>query len=144
MCAKPRHKFSTSEASVATFNSVATGSRPENASSPSVPGGFASIEGNYNHPGYGNWFFCSFEPDKQPSAACKDFAGNLSVVLPGAVSPTIPTLIAPVDSVLFNYVRLEHFDGNVFNVTFLRSYVCFSFCFSSEAGRGASTEFPSF
>ncbi|KAJ8081127.1 hypothetical protein PM082_017969 [Marasmius tenuissimus] len=93
-----------------------------NASESSMPGGFASIEGTYSHPAYGNWSFCLFEPGNQPSDACKDFAANLSTILPGGVDPDIPTLIAPVDSVWFDYVRLQHFDGNVFNATLLSAY----------------------
>ncbi|KAJ8081130.1 hypothetical protein PM082_017972 [Marasmius tenuissimus] len=96
--------------------------RPGNSSSPSIPGGFASIEGTYNNPGYGNWSFCLFEPGNQPSEACKSFATNLSAILPGGIDPEVPTLVAPVNSIWFDYVQLQHFDGNVFNVTFLSSY----------------------
>ncbi|KAK1235671.1 hypothetical protein PQX77_001091 [Marasmius sp. AFHP31] len=110
-----------SELLTSIFGSIPT-ARPDNSSDPSVPGGFASLEGTYNHPGYGDWSFCLFEPAKQPSEACKDFAANLSTTIPGGIDPEIPTLVAPVTSIWFDYVQLQHFDGNVFNVTFLSSY----------------------
>ncbi|KAK1235670.1 hypothetical protein PQX77_001090 [Marasmius sp. AFHP31] len=94
-----------------------------NASEPSIPGGYASIEGTYNHPAYGDWTFCSLElAGRQPSEPCKDFVANLSAMFPGGVNPNIPTLIASVGSVWFDYVRLQHFDGNVFNATLLSAY----------------------
>ena len=38
-------------------------------------------------------------------------------------NPNVPTLIAPVPAIWFDYVKLEHFDGNVFKVSGLLSYV---------------------
>ncbi|KAF9265218.1 hypothetical protein L218DRAFT_997727 [Marasmius fiardii PR-910] len=96
--------------------------RPKNATAPTVPGGFASLEGTYNDSGYGNWLFCLFAPSHQSSDACKGLVANASTVLPGTIDPTVPTLLAPSSSIWLSYLKLEHFDGNMFNVTGLLSY----------------------
>ncbi|KAL0567548.1 hypothetical protein V5O48_014444 [Marasmius crinis-equi] len=96
--------------------------RPGNASDPSIPGGFPSLEGTYSDPGYESWSFCLFAPSHQPSEACQDLTTNTSTTLPGAINPNVPTLLAFANSIWFDYIRLEHFDGNVFNVTGLLSY----------------------
>ncbi|KAF9255424.1 beta-lactamase/transpeptidase-like protein [Marasmius fiardii PR-910] len=89
-----------------------------------IPGGYASLEGTYSNLGYGNWTFCLFDPsqDHQPSDACKDLVANAGTILPGGINSTIPTLVASIDSIWFNYLKLEHVDGNVFSVTRLFSY----------------------
>ncbi|KAF9265205.1 beta-lactamase/transpeptidase-like protein [Marasmius fiardii PR-910] len=97
---------------------------PNNASDPTIPGGYASLEGTYSNPGYGNWTFCFFDPshNHQPSDACKDLVANASTILPGGINSTIPTFVSPSDSIWFNYLKFEHSDGNVFNITGLFSY----------------------
>ncbi|KAG7088848.1 hypothetical protein E1B28_012802 [Marasmius oreades] len=100
-------------------SSVAT---PGNASDPTIPGGFAALEGTYNNPGYGNWSLCLFDPSHQPSNACKELVANASTILPGGINSTIPTLLSPSSSIWFNYLKLEHVDGNVFSITGLFSY----------------------
>ncbi|KAI3614262.1 beta-lactamase [Moniliophthora roreri] len=91
-------------------------SRPENASDPSVS--FQSLSGTYNNPGYGNWTFCYLGPFNLSSEPeCRDVVANSTVLLAGGINYSIPTMVAKIDAVLVDYVKLQHWSGNSFNPT---------------------------
>ncbi|KAG5636733.1 hypothetical protein H0H81_007062 [Sphagnurus paluster] len=95
--------------------------RPAKATLPSV--GFTSLAGTYSNPGYGEFELC-YVSEKYPAQtpSCQSLASNVSTILPGAVSPGIPTFIAHWDAPWTGYIRLQHFNGNLFNISSLRSY----------------------
>lgn len=96
--------------------------RPANASFPS--GNFASLAGVYRSAGYNNFELCLVSP-KNPSASssCEALTANLSTILPGAIDYNVPTFIGEWDSPWLSHVRLSHFNGNIFNVSGLTSFV---------------------
>ncbi|KAG6819427.1 hypothetical protein H0H93_011954, partial [Arthromyces matolae] len=94
--------------------------RPSNATLPSVP--LPTLAGLYNNDGYGVNEICYVSaPYPAQSKNCEALNANLSTILPGAVDPGVPTLIASWDSPWASHVRLSHFDGNSFNVSALIS-----------------------
>ncbi|KAL0577108.1 hypothetical protein V5O48_004861 [Marasmius crinis-equi] len=102
----------------------AQGAASANATSASangtIPGGFPALEGMYTNPAYGNWTFC-LAGNGQSSDPCQNLLTNLSTILPGAVNPEVPTLLAKVESVWVQYVKLE-WNGSQFDVTALSSF----------------------
>ncbi|RDB26831.1 Gigasin-6 [Hypsizygus marmoreus] len=95
--------------------------RPQNASLPIV--NFTMLAGTYDNAGYGGFELCLIYP-KNPvaSTTCKSLASNVSAILPGAVKPNLPTLLGKYDSPDLGYIRLTHYNGNIFNVSGLSSY----------------------
>ncbi|KAL0946348.1 hypothetical protein HGRIS_012583 [Hohenbuehelia grisea] len=97
-------------------------------SDPSLPErSVSSLAGVYENLGYGRIELC--EVPKPTSAAtkqsntCRDLIKELPVRLPGVINPKIPTLVASWDRFWLHYIQLEHFDGNVFNLTTWKSFV---------------------
>ena len=99
---------------------------PANASFPF--GDISSVAGKYINLGYGPVELCLVSPeDPNASSSCQALASNISIILPGATPPDIPTFYAKWDSPLFSHFRFTHFDGGVFNLTALSSFVsCFN------------------
>lgn len=96
--------------------------RPENASLPQVT--FESLVGKYNNPGYGSFELCLVSPNHtMASRACKYLAARAPIILPGVIDPNIPTFLIEWDSAAAPYVIFTHFNGNIFHVTVLASYV---------------------
>ncbi|ESK87475.1 hypothetical protein Moror_11580 [Moniliophthora roreri MCA 2997] len=93
-------------------------SRPTNASDPSID--FTSLAGTYNNPGYGNFTFCLV--NLEPTESCRELVANASTLLPGAINPTVPTLLAKADAVFAEYVALTHSDGNKFDFATMYSF----------------------
>ncbi|KAH7879224.1 uncharacterized protein C8R40DRAFT_1035895, partial [Lentinula edodes] len=101
--------------------------RPRNPTMPSVP--FASLAGTYVHPAYGTLELCAIPslnlPISQSTPNCKTLINELSFKLPGTfnTSESVPTFFAYMDSAWLSHVRLQHFDGNLFNVSGFQSLV---------------------
>ncbi|KAG5643451.1 hypothetical protein DXG03_000924 [Asterophora parasitica] len=101
--------------------------RPENAKPPSA--NFTSIAGLYNNDGYGQIEFCLLTPTPDLSkiaaagntSSCAQVTSNLTTILPDAIRPGIPTLIAAVNGPWFSHIRLEHFNADLFNISLLIS-----------------------
>ncbi|KAJ3758354.1 hypothetical protein EV360DRAFT_7189, partial [Lentinula raphanica] len=99
--------------------------RPENPTLPSVP--FTSLAGNYTHPAYGTIELCATETaSENESETCKRLLEKISTRHPGMIntSPSddadpnaVPTFLASFDKIWVSYLRLHHFDGNMFNVS---------------------------
>ncbi|KAF8172753.1 beta-lactamase/transpeptidase-like protein [Mycena galopus ATCC 62051] len=96
--------------------SLVNTSRPVNATPPT--GGFASLVGNYSNPGYTSFELCLIvPPPSNASQACNTLAGTLNSSFPALIDYTVPTLAFTWDRVAAQYMKLAHFDGNIFNLT---------------------------
>jgi hypothetical protein len=94
--------------------------RPSSPKAPALD--FSALAGKYFNPGYGTLDFCQVTPaPKNASAACQALASNLTTILPGGIDTSIPTLLAQYDSPWFSHMRLQHFNGNVFNISLISS-----------------------
>ncbi|KAJ3933342.1 MAG: beta-lactamase/transpeptidase-like protein [Lentinula lateritia] len=115
--------------------------RPRNPTMPFVP--FASLAGTYVHPAYGTLELCAVPslnlPISQSTPNCKTLINELSLKLPGTLntSESVPTFFASMDSAWLSHVRLQHFDGNLFNVSGFQSLPIIS---SDSARMGESQE----
>ncbi|KAE9383437.1 hypothetical protein BT96DRAFT_892869 [Gymnopus androsaceus JB14] len=92
--------------------------RPTNATLPSVP--LSSLAAHYNDPAYGNLELCAVDSSLSShnmSSSCKNLLHDLPLHLPGVTNHSVPTLFARFDSFWIAHLRLEHFNGNLFNVT---------------------------
>ncbi|KAL0579080.1 hypothetical protein V5O48_002922 [Marasmius crinis-equi] len=92
--------------------------RPSDPAPPPAP--FKSFTGRYVNGGYGAMELCFLDGSRQ-SPSCQDVINELPIVLPGAVDSSVPTLIAKWDRFWSTHIKLEHFDGALFNVTVLES-----------------------
>ncbi|KAJ7938345.1 beta-lactamase/transpeptidase-like protein [Mycena leptocephala] len=90
--------------------------RPANATPPT--GGFSSLVGNYSNPGYTAFELCQLVPPP-PSAshACKALTETLNSTFPSLIDYTVPTLVFTWDRVAARYMKLAHFNENIFNLT---------------------------
>jgi len=105
--------------------------RPSNSTPPSIS--FTSLSGPYRNLGYGEMelcFFFNYSTESQ-SDACKALVKEQPLILPGAVKEDVPTFIAHWNKSWSSHLKLEHFDGNLFNLTALDSRVRRIFHFSS-------------
>ncbi|KAJ3740199.1 beta-lactamase/transpeptidase-like protein [Lentinula detonsa] len=113
--------------------------RPDNPTSPSVP--FTSLAGTYQHPAYGTLELCALpsiaslkwtkssestlptESAFPMTASCERLIDEIPTRLPGTAntSDAVPTFFAYMDSTWLSHVRLQHFDGNLFNVSGFKS-----------------------
>ncbi|KAJ3851196.1 beta-lactamase/transpeptidase-like protein [Lentinula lateritia] len=99
--------------------------RPHNPTMPSVP--LASLAGTYVHPAYGTLELCALPslnlPISQSTPNCETLINELSFKLPGTfnTSKSVPTFFAYMDTSWLSHVRLQHFDGNLFNVSGFQS-----------------------
>ncbi|KAL0573922.1 hypothetical protein V5O48_008019, partial [Marasmius crinis-equi] len=92
--------------------------RPADPTSP--PASFEELAGRYHNVGYDGIELCFVDGSKQ-SASCQEVINELPTVLPGAVNSSVPTLIAKWNKFWSTHLKLEHFDGPLFNVTMLES-----------------------
>ncbi|KAK7058457.1 hypothetical protein VNI00_002091 [Paramarasmius palmivorus] len=93
--------------------------RPTNPSSPVLP--FEQLAGVYRNLGYGDISLCFANSDAKQSASCRKLLKELPTVLPGALNDTVPTLVAQWERFWSSHVKLEHFDGALFNLTTFES-----------------------
>ncbi|KAJ7452152.1 beta-lactamase/transpeptidase-like protein [Mycena galericulata] len=90
--------------------------RPANAAPPT--GGFAKLVGKYSNPGYTSFELCLIVPaPSSASDACHTLATTLNSTFASHIDPTVPTLAFTWDRLASRYMKLAHFDGNVFNLT---------------------------
>ncbi|KAK1232777.1 hypothetical protein PQX77_004102 [Marasmius sp. AFHP31] len=92
--------------------------RPSSPAPPPTP--YESLAGKYTNGGYGDIELCLLGSTKQ-SRSCQEIIDELPTVLPDIVDSTILTLIAKWDRLWSTHVKLEHFDGALFNLTVLES-----------------------
>ncbi|KAJ6463412.1 beta-lactamase/transpeptidase-like protein, partial [Mycena sanguinolenta] len=105
----------TVETAAGTAAAVST-HRSANATPPT--GGFASLVGNYSNPGYTSFELCLIvPPPSTASEGCTTLANTLNSSFPALVDYTVPTLAFTWDRIAAQYVKLAHFDGDVFNLT---------------------------
>lgn len=105
------------------FPSTPATPRPGNATLPVRD--FAALAGRYINTGYGPLELClvSESNSSATSSECQALVADAPKVLPGALNPDIPTFLAGWDSIWSSHIRLTHFDGNVFNMSALTSFV---------------------
>jgi hypothetical protein len=96
--------------------------RPMKVSLPAV--NFTTLAGKYHNSGYGSLELCLISP-KNPlaSSSCQALASNISVILPGAIDPMIPTFVSEWNTATTSHLRVTHFNGNFFNISTFTSYV---------------------
>ncbi|KAK7050032.1 hypothetical protein VNI00_005464 [Paramarasmius palmivorus] len=92
--------------------------RPSNPAPPPLP--LEQLAGVYRNLGYGDIELC-FVGSNGQTDSCRKVLKELPVVLPGGINEDIPTLVARWDRFWSSHVKLEHFDGAMFNVTMLES-----------------------
>ncbi|KAF7373511.1 Beta-lactamase domain-containing protein [Mycena sanguinolenta] len=92
-------------------------STPRSANATAPTGGFSSLVGNYSNPGYTSFELCLIvPPPSNASEACTTLVNTLNSSFPAQIDYTVPTLAFTWDRT-GQYVKLAHFDGNVFNMT---------------------------
>ncbi|KAJ6463409.1 beta-lactamase/transpeptidase-like protein [Mycena sanguinolenta] len=102
----------TAAATAAAVNTY----RPANATPPT--GGFVSLVGNYSNPGYASFELCLIAPPPSTaSQGCTTLANTLNSSFPALFDDTVPTLAFAWDPNVAQYVKLAHFDGDIFNLT---------------------------
>ncbi|KAK7055396.1 beta-lactamase domain-containing protein [Favolaschia claudopus] len=91
--------------------------RPANATPPT--GGFPSLVGKYSNPGYTSVELCLIAPPPSTAShACSTLAKTLNSTFPTLLGDySTPTLAFTWDRVAARYMKLAHFNGNVFNLT---------------------------
>ena len=102
--------------------------RPANPSLPALP--LQAFSGSYTNAGYEDLELCWIGPPStrasNASKSCKKAVRELPRVIPGAVNTSVPTLVAKWDKFWSTHLKLEHFDGMLWNVSVLESRVCAS------------------
>lgn len=96
---------------------------------PLVP--FQDLEAVYTDLGYGDVELClvptkrSLKHSSPSSASCQKLVRDLPTILPGVINPKSqrPSFIVNVDRLFVSHLLLEHFDGNLFNVSAFDSQV---------------------
>lgn len=82
---------------------------PENAAIASDTD-FASLAGIYKNDSYGLFELCLISPERSSaSVASLALASNVTI-LPGAIGPGIPMLLALLDRPWFSYIKIKHFN----------------------------------
>jgi hypothetical protein len=105
--------FRYKDIAVRSYNHTLTKrARPDDPRPPSSS--FKSYTGKYLNPGYGPIELCLVNQDEEDSCGTS--------VLPGTLKD-VPTLIAKWNKFWSTHLKLEHFDGDVWNMTVLASRV---------------------
>ncbi|KAJ7629968.1 beta-lactamase/transpeptidase-like protein [Mycena polygramma] len=96
--------------------SLVSTQRPANATPPT--GGFSALVGNYSNAGYTSVELCLLvPPPSSASDACKTLSATLNSTFPDHIDYTVPTLAFTWNQVASQYMKLAHFNGNIFNLT---------------------------
>ncbi|KAF8064240.1 beta-lactamase/transpeptidase-like protein [Lyophyllum atratum] len=107
--------------------------RPKNAILPSA--NYTTYAGKYKNDGYGTFELCLATPTNPfATGTCNDLLKSLPTILPNATRPGIPTYFAAIDSPWFSHMRVEHFNRDLFNVSYLISTVRSPLCPSLPLG----------
>ncbi|KAJ7657925.1 hypothetical protein B0H14DRAFT_1119455, partial [Mycena olivaceomarginata] len=110
-----RYRQVAVETALARASLVST-PRPENATPPT--GGFSSLVGNYSNPGSTSFELCQLvPPPSSASQACSTLAQSLNASFPALIDYTVPTLVFTWDRIASQYMKLTHFEGDIFNLT---------------------------
>ncbi|PFH48918.1 hypothetical protein AMATHDRAFT_49150 [Amanita thiersii Skay4041] len=92
--------------------------RPLNARLPSAP--LESLEKTFSHLAYGTLHPCYVRKTHAPSSYCSTVLDSPAVkVILANSEPDVPTFITPFKHDITTYMRLTHFDRNIFNATVL-------------------------
>ncbi|KAJ7575075.1 beta-lactamase/transpeptidase-like protein [Mycena floridula] len=92
---------------------------PSKPGPPFVP--LASLAGLYSNPGYKNALeLCLISSPE--SETCKTLVSDAPVLLPGIVDSDKDTFLIQYPNVFLGYVILQHFDGNLFNISVAASH----------------------
>jgi hypothetical protein len=104
--------------------------RPIDPVFPYLDGNAWRVDGVYSNPGYGTKHLCLLYPTVYPPGApgpCKEVKQNADKVLPGlreeAKKNNVTTLIAKWNNPFVEWVVLKWWDGGVFNLTGVTSFV---------------------
>ncbi|KIK54979.1 hypothetical protein GYMLUDRAFT_99753 [Collybiopsis luxurians FD-317 M1] len=91
--------------------------RPTDPSPPSVS--FTYLTGEYRHPAYGPLYLCALPSAGSfpVSPGCKQLIDELPIRLPRTVNISVPTFFTRIENTWASYLRFQHFDGNLFNVS---------------------------
>ncbi|KAJ7617278.1 beta-lactamase/transpeptidase-like protein [Roridomyces roridus] len=90
--------------------------RSVNATPPT--GGFEKLVGNYTNLGYTSFELCQIVPTPvSASDGCTELAATMNSTWSAFVDPAVPMFALTWDLGASQYVKLAHFDGDVFNVT---------------------------
>ncbi|KAJ7575150.1 beta-lactamase/transpeptidase-like protein [Mycena floridula] len=93
---------------------------PSKPKPPFVP--LTSLAGFYSNPGYKNTLeLCLISSPK--SETCKTLVSNAPVLLPGMIDSSKETFLIKYSNPFTGYIILQHFDGNLFNLTLASSHV---------------------
>ncbi len=97
--------------------------RPINPPSASLP--FSELGGSYGNRGYGALELCLLDDPSatSQSASCAQVVADAPETLPGAINGSVPTFLAKWEKAWSTHIKLEHFAGDLFNVTELESRV---------------------
>ncbi len=92
--------------------------RPDNPKPPTAP-----WEGRYKNDVYGEILLCLAGSKWSSFPECFQLTDEVSTTLPGAINPSIPTLVAKWNKIWASHILLEHFDGDLYNASALDSIV---------------------
>lgn len=76
-----------------------------------------SFAGTYSHPTYGVYDFCEPPSPSESSSRCHTSDAFWNEVQHANAAFGQPTLGAAITAAIANFVQLEHFSGNIFNMT---------------------------
>lgn len=105
-------------AAVASYEKVLSQKipRPDNPKPPT-----ALWQGQYKNDAYGEILLCLVGLKWSTLPECLQLIDEVHTTLPGAINPSIPTLVAKWDKIWASHVLLEHFDGDLYNASALNS-----------------------
>ncbi|KAK0186864.1 hypothetical protein F5146DRAFT_935962, partial [Armillaria mellea] len=92
--------------------------RPDNPKPPS-----GRWEGRYSNDAYGEILLCLVGSKWSSFPECFQLTDEVHTTLPGAISPSVPTLVAKCNKIWASHILLEHFDGDLYNASALDSIV---------------------
>ncbi|KAK0470763.1 hypothetical protein IW261DRAFT_1345236 [Armillaria novae-zelandiae] len=92
--------------------------RPDNPAPPK-----AHWEGRYKNDAYGEILLCLVGSKWSSFPECFQLTDEVHTTLPGAINPSIPTLVAKWNKIWASHIVLEHFDGDLYNASALNSIV---------------------
>ncbi|KAF7296905.1 F-box domain-containing protein [Mycena indigotica] len=91
--------------------------RPSPASIPSTP--FSQMAGVFVHETYGAFQPCFISVERMVNTRCQSILDVPVVRQILNASDNVPTFVVPFQRMLASYIRLAHFDGNLFNASMI-------------------------